>query len=359
MAAKHKTAKRNVHNEANESSHNSAERSVHLFAPGMPPDACNADHVAIGIQVACRYPFLPQPVLIKMEGDRVLLQYPEASDDARAEAARLAERAAQHAGNGDRLRAIDAWQRVLRLVPDNLEARRHIGMACSELGNFTQARRYLAAALLLDSEDVVSLVALANLAIKEGDNVAAELYASKAVAAAPQDAWALNCLGAVLLHTQRPDEALSLFRAAMAADPGQAPPYRAIACLYQHQGRYSEAEATLRAMFNRARQQDSRSEPIFIRARQLYRQVQESIAEGQDAEARRTVEGFRMAAEKQIGCPIRVVEERSSDGPTAWVQLAWQHRLDHHLIRCRSDYPAVLRPLSLAKISSRLKTLGF
>ena len=319
-----------------------------LFAPGTAPDARNADPIAIGIQVARRYPFLSQPISVGIVGHRVRLSYPAASDRAQAEAACLAKRAAQHAGNGECHRAIDMWQRVLQLVPDNLVARRDIGMAYSELGNFTQARKYLAEALLLDFEDAGSLVALANIAIKQEDYGTAEVYAKKAVAAGPQDAWALNCLGTVLLYTQRQDEALSLLRAAMASDPGLAPSYWAIAYLYRHQGRYSEAEATLRELFIRVRKPDIRYEPIFIQARQLYRQVQESIAESLHPEVSRTVEEFRVAVEMHAGRPIRVVEESSSDGPVARVQLAWQHGRDHHLIHCHSGYPAKLMPHLLA-----------
>ena len=61
--------------------------------------------------------------------------------------------------------------------------------------------------------------------------------------------------------------------------PEFAPPYGAIACLSHQQGRHAEAEATLRDMFARARKQDIRSEPIFTQARQIYRKVQDSLAE--------------------------------------------------------------------------------
>jgi Flp pilus assembly protein TadD len=191
----------------------------------------------------------------------------------------LAKRAARHAGNGDCHRAIAIWEQVLPLVPDDLLARRDIGMASSELGDFVKAKHYLSEALLVDYEDIGSLVALANIAVKQEDHGAAEAYAQKAVAAGPQNAWALNCLGAVLFYTGRHEEALSFLRAAIAFDPEFAPPYGAIACLSHQQGRHAEAEATLRDMFARARKQDIRSEPIFTQARQIYRKVQDSLAE--------------------------------------------------------------------------------
>jgi hypothetical protein len=106
-----------------------------LFALGDAPDPNNADSMVIALQVARRYPFLPQPVFIEVERDRIILNYPAAPDHAKAEAKRLAQRAPRHAGNGDCQRAIAIWEEVLQLVPDELLARRDIGMACSELGD--------------------------------------------------------------------------------------------------------------------------------------------------------------------------------------------------------------------------------
>jgi hypothetical protein len=60
------------------------------------------------------------------------------------------------------------------------------------------------------------------------------------------------------------------------------------------------------------------------------------------------VEEFRVAVAEHTGWPIRVVEDGSGDGPVAQVQLAWQHRRDHHLIRLQPGYPAKLMPHLLA-----------
>ena len=237
---------------------------------------------------------------------------------------------------------------MLKLIPDNLVARRDIGMACTEPRRFHQGQAVSLDALLLNFEDVGSLVALANIAFKEEDYVTAEIYARKAVATDPQNAAALNSLAAVLVHTRRQDEALSLFSAALASDPELPTPYCSLAFLQHERGRHAEAEATLRQMFAKAKRQDIRDDPVFHRARALYRQAQESLAESQATEASLRVEEFRVALETHTGCPIRVVEERSSDGPAARVQLGWQHRRDHHLVHFQPDYPAKLMSHLLA-----------
>ena len=319
-----------------------------LFAPEAAPEMNNANPMVLAMQVARRYSFLSLPVFMEIEGDRIILKHPGTSDHTQAEAERLASRAAKHAGNGDCHRAIAIWQRVLQLVPADLVARRDIGMACSELGDFAKAKHYLSEALLIDADDIGSLVALATIAVKQNDYATAEVYARKAVAAEPQDAWALNCLGAVLFHTQRQEEARDLFRAAMASAPELASPYVSIAFLYQQQGRYSAAEATLRDMFTKAKKHDIRSEAIFSQARQSYARVQHSLAESQHEQARRTVEGFRGEVERQTGYPIRLVQTSLGDGSSGQVQFAWQHQRDHHLIQCQPDYPACLLPHLLA-----------
>ncbi len=80
--------------------------------------------MAIGLEIALQYPFMPPPPLNRTEGDRVILQFPDAPEANKAEAARLAERAAKHAGNGNCHCAIVIWQRVLILVSSDLVARR-------------------------------------------------------------------------------------------------------------------------------------------------------------------------------------------------------------------------------------------
>ena len=81
-----------------------------LFAPGDAPDPNNADPMEIALQFTRRYQFLPQPVFIEVERDRIILNYPAAFEDAKTEAARLAKRAARHAGNGDCHQAIAIWE---------------------------------------------------------------------------------------------------------------------------------------------------------------------------------------------------------------------------------------------------------
>jgi Flp pilus assembly protein TadD len=319
-----------------------------LFKRGSAPDPENTDLMAIGLEVAHQYHFLPQPLFVHTEGNRVILSFHDAPEANKTEAARLAERAAKHAGNGNCHRAIAIWQRVLKLVPSDLVARRDLGMVYSELGDVAKARQYLSEALLLNPDDVGSLVPLANIAIKQKDFVTAEMNARKAVAAEPQNAWATNCLGAVLFHTEHYDQALEVLQDTMKIEPQLGTPYGTVAYIHLQQGRLELADQTLRNMFAYAKKQDVRSNPIFSQARQLFGAVQRSLTEKHRAEQRQVVDSLFHSVEQQTGCPIRVLEENRDYAPVGRVEFAWQHQRDHHRILCSSSYPQIFQPHLLA-----------
>lgn len=62
-----------------------------------------------------RYGFLPQPLIVVVEGDEVLLSFPEESAAAQAEAKRLTERAEKRAAEGHYEKAIGILKRALEL----------------------------------------------------------------------------------------------------------------------------------------------------------------------------------------------------------------------------------------------------
>ena len=56
---------------------------------------------AITAYVLKHYAFLPQPIAVTVEGDEVVISYPEEADTKREEAARLAARAVKRASEGE------------------------------------------------------------------------------------------------------------------------------------------------------------------------------------------------------------------------------------------------------------------
>jgi hypothetical protein len=59
------------------------------------------DLAAITNYVAQHYAFLPKPIVVTVEGDEVLISFPEEADAKKEEAARLAARAVKCAGEGN------------------------------------------------------------------------------------------------------------------------------------------------------------------------------------------------------------------------------------------------------------------
>ncbi|CAN5832367.1 hypothetical protein BH11VER1_BH11VER1_04700 [soil metagenome] len=73
-----------------------------------------------------QFAFLPQPLVIMVEGDEVVLQFPEESNAAQTEATRLAQKGAKRAAEGDYAKAIGIFKRVLELQPSLHSARRDL-----------------------------------------------------------------------------------------------------------------------------------------------------------------------------------------------------------------------------------------
>src|SRR5438046_1656887 len=134
---------------------------------GLDPQ--RADHpkdlAAITAYVVKHYAFLPKPILVRVEGDEVVISFPEEPDAKREEAARLAARAVKRASEGQYEKAIGIYKRVLELQPSFHAARRDLAMTYVEVGDIESATNHLIEVLRLDPKDAWSWVVLANLYI--------------------------------------------------------------------------------------------------------------------------------------------------------------------------------------------------
>ena len=250
-----------------------------LFTPDAAAIPPSTDTMAISLQVARLYGFLPPPIIIEFDGKSVIISCPDEPENDKAEAERLAEHAAEHARAGRCERAIELWRRALQLQPTRSITWRDIGMACVQLGRSEEARDYLLTALRLDPNDVGSLVALANFAIQhENDFVEGERFAREALNVEPDNAWALNTLGVILARTGRGDEAARLFLTAIRANPELGQPYLSLAYLSFQQGRYEESLDRLEELFEKAKMHDIRSRPVFENAHRLFLMVQQKVS---------------------------------------------------------------------------------
>jgi tetratricopeptide (TPR) repeat protein len=230
---------------------------------GKTPPVNATDVVSIAPLILKQFGFLPQPVTVTVEGDEVVIQYPEESTAAQAEAARLAERAGKRAAEGNYEKAIGILKRVLELQPSLHKARRDLAMAYVETGDIDNATNHLIEVLRFDPGDAWSWVVLANLYIREkSDKETGEKFLRKALEIAPNDAWALNSLASVTFERGKTDEAISLFEQAIKSNPEFANAYYGEAIAYDKLEQPDKSLAMLERLFTNAKMQDARSKPV-------------------------------------------------------------------------------------------------
>ena len=296
--------------------------------------------VAITAYVLKHYAFLPKPIAVMLEGDDVVISYPEEADAKKDEARRLADRGVKRAKEGNYEKAIGIYKRVLELQPSFHAARRDLAMAYVEVGDVESATNHLIEVLRLDPKDAWSWVVLANLYIREkSDKDTGEKFLRKALEIAPNDAWALNSLAAVCHERGQTDEAIKLFEQAIAANPEFANAYYGEAMAFDLAQKPDAALETLNRMFAKARMQDARSKPVYDGARQLFGKLQVDLAERNQSEAFKLVQSYKAEMESLSGFPIRIQEENFESKIGANIQMAWKHNRDFHLVKIRADYP--------------------
>ena len=118
-------------------------------------------------RLALVFDYLPEGTTFQVNGENVSITVPESLATQKAEAERLAEKAAQRARQGEYEKAKDIYRRVLELDPVHPNARRDLAMICVETGDNDEAKDYLIESLRLAPEDAWSLVVLANQYAKE------------------------------------------------------------------------------------------------------------------------------------------------------------------------------------------------
>ncbi len=303
------------------------------------------DLVAITAYVLKHYAFLPKPIIVTLEGDDVLISFPEEPDAKKEEAARLADRAVKRANEGNYEKAIGIYKRVLELQPSFHSARRDLAMAYVEVGDVESATNHLIEVLRLDPKDAWSWVVLANLYIREkGDPDTGEKFLRKALEIQPNDAWALNSLAAVYQKKGQTDQAVKCFEQAIQANPDFANPYYGRAIAFAESNEPEKAIDSVTQLFARAKMQDARSQAVYDGARELFAKLQVDLARRKHSEAFKCITDYKAEMEVLSGFPIRFEETDFEDQLGATIQMAWRHGRDHHLIKTRRGYDPELLP---------------
>jgi Tfp pilus assembly protein PilF len=309
-------------------------------AEGAEADAGSAD---LETRLRRQFAFLPDPITVKVEGEEVIVEFPEETTGSRAEAARLAEKAGKRASEGNYGKAIDIYQRVLELQPSLHRARRDLAMIYAETGDVDNATNHLIEVLRLDPSDAWNWIVLGNLyASGKGDPATAETFIRKALELNPGDPWALNSLATFTQKAGRSAEALELFDQAIAANPDLPNPYLGKALVLDSIQQPDMAAKTLDGLFAMGRIQDARSHEVYENARNLYVRVQSRLAERQQSEAFKCVQNEKAELVSLSGYPVEMTEGDLTGTVGAMIQMAWKHRRDHHVIVSRRNHDPIL-----------------
>ncbi|MCX8494221.1 MAG: tetratricopeptide repeat protein [Chthoniobacterales bacterium] len=295
-------------------------------------------------RLALVFDYLPEGTTFQVNGEKVSITVPESLATQKAEAERLAEKAAQRARQGEYEKAKDIYRRVLELDPVHPNARRDLAMICVETGDNDEAKDYLIESLRLAPEDAWSLVVLANQYAKEDDHETACKFVRRALELKPGDPWALNTLATALMEQGLLEESLKTYEEAIASDPSFANAHYGRSMVLIRMERFADAAMALQEMFAQSKLQDSRTQIVFEKARSALIHVQNIIANNRLPETDALVERLSTEGETRSGYPVQFEEGPLDAQIVARIKMAWRHDADHHMVTLRDgDFPKLLK----------------
>jgi len=312
------------------------------------PLARDASPETLRADIGSRYDFLDRPLSVQLEDARVLIRWAEESEEDQAQAARLLERAGRRAREGEHERVAALCRQALRFQPSLHAARRELACACVEAGERANGLATLWQAVRANPGDTGVILALGRLRLGDGERETAERLARLALESEASNPEALDLLGHALVEAGREEEALSAFGRALLLDPQLPGPRLGAARALLRRGQAEESQARLEELLKQAGQMEHPAS-VLTPARELYVEIQEHLTRRDLGLMRQAVEDFRRKLEEQHGVPIRVVNFEEKDH--AWVQVAWTHGRDHHLV---GGPPSLPEPVRLHLLAQQL-----
>ena len=299
---------------------------------------------------------LPQPALIsrikslfgflgdlgevEIRDDTAMIILREPEPQKSAESAKLAERAAKRAREGDYSRAVELLRRALLLSPTLPTLHRDLAMSLMELGQHAEAKDALIDALKLDATDAWSFVVLGNLYTQHETNFAqARRFFERALELKPGDAWALNGLAAALIESGDQSGALQRFDEAIKSRPDFANAWLGKAMIQLRREQPLESANTIKEMFSKAKVQDARSESVFAKASKVFLAAESDLARSDESEAFKAVETYRRTVERESGYRVEISEDSLPAQIAGRAQIAWKHGRDRHVVTSRLGLP--------------------
>lgn len=308
-------------------------------------DAAALDAEGLRAKLADFYGFLPDSAEVVIDNGAVVLSWPDTSSTNKAEAERLAQKAAQRAKRGEHGKARDILKAALELDPSLTDARRDLAMVCVEMGDMDEAKNHLIEVLKLNPNDAWALVILANNYVREDEDFeTAKRFLRRALELKPDDPWAMNSLAAVLTQTGDAEEGMKLCDEILRKHPGFAIPYMNKTLWLVKEQKFTEAASVLREMFKCDEAQDARAATAFAQGRSTYVKVQNFIANTKRSQSEVLVDQLAAKVGELSGFPVKVTTGPLEALVAAKIAMAWKHGADHHLLTIREgDIPEILK----------------
>lgn len=142
---------------------------------------------------------------------------------------------------GDHQAALDAFQKVLALVPDSADAHFNIGFTQEKLGNAEQALAAYRKAIELRPDYYETYVALSNLHNSRKEYPEAMKALAKAIEIQPDDSTSLYNLGAIAMNAGDIPAAQQAFEKLVALNPDHAAAHFQLGMVFVNQAKNDEA----------------------------------------------------------------------------------------------------------------------
>ena len=228
------------------------------------------------------------------------------------------DRGMKQAKSGRYSKAVDLFTRVIKIVPEHVEARRNLAMALKNSNRLPEAKDHLVDVLRLSPGDSWAYVLLGNIyAWNENDLDTAERFYQKALEFAPKDTYALTNYAALKIERKDPEGARVLFEQAITLEPRHPNPYYGLATLLNDAGKSAESLATLDRMFDAAECGDARTADLRKECREFHLRISAQVADAEHNRMWKAVLACRDEVARITAVPVEMVEDNGLEDTTA------------------------------------------
>ncbi|MBI6115985.1 tetratricopeptide repeat protein [Salegentibacter maritimus] len=220
-------------------------------------------------------------------------------------------------------------------APEISEYHRILGQIYSELGHQEDAINTLIDALRWDPENEHALVMMGNIFSRSKNDVNTALtYYNQVLKTNPKDHISLNNIGANLMNLGKAASALTYFEKALKANPEYPNTHLALGLLAEKNGEYLEAFNYALAALKYNPKKDDLFKNSFNFLVNTAKHYQKTFEAGE------IVDRFSKNLEEQTNIPIQI-EEDATIPTAAKIEYAQSYDRNYHLVRYKSQYPAV------------------